>query len=95
LDERLSELVFIVEKGNSPYVLTTSLRYSTTAGQITELIMQNNLRDEARNAKKNFEKQLLVIKTLPQKYPKDDQEIKYVIDDANYLEIYIGKLSSL
>lgn len=95
LDERLSELVFIVKTGNSRYVLTTSLRYSTTAGQITELIIQNNLKNEAPKAKEKFENQLLIVKDLPQKYPKDDDEIKYIIDDANYLEIYIKQLSSL
>lgn len=93
LDKRLTELVYIVENGNSSYVLTTSLRYSTTAGQVTELIIENNLKDQAEKTKEKFEAHLLIVKDLPQKYPKDDEEIKYIIDDANYLKIYIDLLS--
>lgn len=95
LDKRLAELTFIVEKGISSYVLTTSLRYSTTAGQITEQIIQSGLKDELQKAKEKFEAHLLIVNDLPQKYPKDDEEIKYIIDDTNYLKIYINLLSSL
>jgi len=95
LDNRLAELSFITENEASPYVLSTSLRYSTTLGQITDLIIQNNMVDEVPTAKEKFSTQLTVVENLISKYPKDDSEFKYIIDDANYLEIYIGKLSSL
>jgi hypothetical protein len=95
LDKRLAELEFIVKEGKSSYVLTTSLRYSTTAGQITELIIQNNLKNESQKAKEKLESHFLIVKDLPQKYPKTDEEVKYIIDDANYLKIYINQLSSL
>ena len=95
LDNRLAELSFITGSDASPYVLSTSLRYSTTLGQITDLITQNNMVDEVPTAKEKFSTQLTVVKNLINKYPKDDGEFKYVVDDANYLEIYINKLSSL
>lgn len=95
LDKRLLELNSVVESGNSPYILNTSLRYSTTAGQITELIIQNNLKNQASKAREKFEDQFLIVKSLPSKYSKADGEVKYIIDDANYLRIYIDQLSSL
>jgi hypothetical protein len=95
LDRRLAELSFIAGSGASPYVLSTSLRYSTTLGQITDLIVQNNMTDEVLTAKEKFDMQLTIVENLINKYPKDDSEFKYVVDDANYLEIYINKLSSL
>lgn len=95
LDNRLAELSFITENEASPYVLSTSLRYSTTLGQITDLIIQNNMVDEVPTAKEKFSTQLTVVENLISKYPKDDSEFKYIVDDANYLVIYIDKLSSL
>ncbi len=94
LDKRLGELDFIVRNGYSPYILTSSLRYSTTAGQITELIVNNNLKDESQKAKNKFETHMLIVKDLSNKYLKNDGEIKYVIDDINYLQKYIDLLSS-
>src|SRR3990172_11929828 len=94
LDERLRELEFIVETGNSQYVLTTSLRYSTTAGQITELIINNNLKGESQKAKEKFGNHLQVVKDLPAKYPKADEEVKFIIDDVNYLTTYVNLFSS-
>lgn len=95
LDNRLAELSFITESGASPYILSTSLRYSTTLGQITDLIVQNNMIDEVPTAKQKFNAQLTIVKNLINKYPNDDSEFKYIVDGANYLEIYINKLSSL
>jgi hypothetical protein len=94
LDKRLTELVFIVEKGVSPAVLSSSLRYSTTAGQITELIINNDLTDEAKIAEEKFETHLSVVESLPQKYTGDESETKFITDDANYLRVYIDQLSS-
>lgn len=94
LDNRLTELIFIAENQISSQVLTTSLRYSTTVGQITELIIKDNLKGEAQKAKEKFEAHLLIVKELSQTYPKDDSEAKYIIDDVNYLQTYINLLSS-
>ena len=94
LDKRLAELAYVVENRISPQVLNTSLRYSTTVGQITELIVKNNLTDEVPTAKEKFNSQLAVIKNLINRYPKDDSEAKFIIDDANYLQVYVDQLSS-
>ncbi len=94
LDKRLAELIHIIEVGASPYVLTTSLRYSTTAGQITELIINNDLKDESQKAKEKLEGQLLIVEKLPGKYSGTGDEVKFIIDDINYLKTYIDMLSS-
>lgn len=94
-EKRLAELRYIVIKGESPHVLKASLRFFTTTGQITELIIENGFKDEAQKAKEKFESQLPIISDLIQNYPKDDGEVKFVVDDRNYLIIYIDQLSSL
>jgi hypothetical protein len=94
LDNRLAELSFIIDNKISSCVLSTSLRYSTTLGQITDLIIYNNMTYEVPIVTEKFDKQLIMIKNLINKYPKDDSEFKYLVDDKNYLEIYINKFSS-
>ncbi len=94
-EKRLAELKYIVMNGESRHVLKASLRFSTTTGQITELIIENGFTDEAQKAKEKFESQLLIINDLIQNYPKDDGEVKFVVDDRNYLIIYIDLLSPL
>jgi hypothetical protein len=94
LDKRLAELTFIVENKASSQILNTSLRYSTTAGQTVEIVIDNNMTDKLEKTKQKLEGHLLIVKNLIQKYPSDDSEAKFIIDDANYLQIYINKLSS-
>ncbi len=95
LEERRNELAYVVEKGNSHYVLKSAQRYSTTAGEITELILNNNLYDQAKVAQERFRTHLPLIAELITKYPKNDDEIKFVKDDVNYLNIYLEKLQTL
>lgn len=93
LDLRLSELQFLVLNNESPYILNASLRYSTTAGQITDLISQNNLVDQKPIAKQKFEDHLTKIEQLISSGHDNNGEIKYVTDDINYLKTYLSKLA--
>jgi hypothetical protein len=93
LDKRLSELTYIVENGVSQGILTSSLRYSTTAGQITDIIIQNNFKDEAKKARGKFAIHYAIVKNLLQKYSGNASEMKFITDDLNYLTIYIKLLS--
>lgn len=94
LDNRLAELIFVVGGEIPSGILTSSLRYSTTVGEITELIINNNLKDESVVVRKKLESQSMVLKDLLQKYTKIGDEGKYITDDINYLRIYIDKLTS-
>lgn len=95
LEERRNELEYVVEKGKSQYVLKSAQRYSTIAGKITELIVKNNLYDQAKIAQEKFRTHLPIIAGLITKYPKQDDEIKFVKDDVNYLKLYLEKLQTL
>lgn len=98
LDNRLAELSNVVKNKNYNYVLPSSSRYSTLAGQITDLVVTNNLKDLAAKIKIQFENHRKILYGLYVFYPKnlpDNVEWKYVQDDYNYLKIYLDKLSQI
>lgn len=97
LNARLEELSNVVKNKNYDYVLPSASRYSTTAGQITELIIANNLRDKVEDTKNQFLAQLQVLQEIYVIYPKnfDNEEYKYIEDDINYLNLYLDKLSKI
>lgn len=94
LESRLSELQNQVNNQSYGYILPSALRYSTLAGQITDLIVVNHLTEKAEETKKQFlnhQKALDVIYVI---YPKNTEnvEYKYIQDDFNYLKLYLDKL---
>lgn len=96
LDTRLIELQNVVKNKNYDYVLKASLRYSTLAGRITELIVANNMIEQANVTREKFLSHQEIINTLYVAYPKnipDNEEWKYILDDFNYLGLYLDKLS--
>lgn len=97
LNNRLYELDAVVKNKNYGYVLPAASRYSTLAGQITDLVIMNNMKDKVSSLKQTFEDHLQVLNDLYIIYPKnipDNEEWKYIKDDYNYLKIYLDKLSS-
>lgn len=98
LNIRLEELQNIVKNKSYDYVLKSSLRYSTLAGQITDLIIANNLTNQAGAIKEQFLSHRGFLDTLYVIYPKnipDNVEWKYIQDDFNYLGLYLDKLSKI
>lgn len=99
LNNRLYELDAVVKGKNYGYVLSAASRYSTLAGQITDLIITNNLKDKASSIKQIFENHYKTLVDLYVFYPKNDpennHEWKYIQDDYNYLKIYLDKLTSV
>lgn len=98
LNNRLEELRNLVNNKSYNYVLPSSLRYSTLAGQITDYIALNNLKDKVEQVKQTFENHSKLLDNLYVIYPKNDPnnvEWKYIQDDYNYLKIYLDKLSKL
>lgn len=97
LDSRLEELQNVVKNKNYDYVLRSSLRYSTLAGQITDLIVSNNLTDKIETARNQFLNHQKLLDTLYVAYPKntDNLEYKYIQDDFNYLKLYLDKLANI
>lgn len=94
LDERLNELVSLIENRQFDYILTSSLRYSTTAGLLTEMIINRQMNDSIPAVQKKFKKHQKIIKELDDSYPKDEnEEWKFIQDDYNYLTIYSQQLA--
>lgn len=97
LDIRLLELKNLVKNKQYDYLLSSSLRYSTFAGQITELVTANNLTDKVDAIKNQFLNHQKLLDALYVAYPKNTEnlEYKYIQDDFNYLGIYLDQLSKI
>lgn len=95
LNKRLAELDSQIRRQSYDYILPSSLRYSALAGQITDLVIANNLTDKVDSIKKMFLDHQKVLHNLDIIYPKntDNWEWKYIQDDINYLKLYLDKLS--
>lgn len=95
LETRLQELQSQVNNKSYGYILPSASRYSTLAGQITELIVANNMVDKVNALKSQFERHKKVLDDLYVIYPKntDNMEYKYIQDDFNYLILYLDKLA--
>lgn len=97
LESRLSELQNQVNNKSYDYILSSALRYSTLAGQITDLIVANNLTDQVAETKNQFLSHKKALDTVYIIYPKntDNVEWKYIQDDYNYLGLYLNKLAKV
>lgn len=96
LDKRLEELKTVIKNRESNLILTSSLRYSTTAGLMTEIIKSNRLIDVINATQEKFKKHQEVLKKLDDTYPKDEgEEWKFIQDDYNYLSIYLQQLTNV
>lgn len=98
LDDRLSELQNLIKNQNYNYTLPSAQRYSTLAGQITEIVIANNLTDKVEPLKNKFIAQKKIVNDIYVAYPKNrpgDEEWKYIQDDFNYLNLYLDKLNKV
>lgn len=98
LESRLQELQNVVKNKSYDDVLKASLRYSTLAGQITELIETNNLTEKVEIVRDQFLNHQKILDALYVAYPKnipDNVEWKYIQDDFNYLGLYLDKLEKV
>lgn len=98
LDSRAQELDNIVKNKSYGQVLKASLRYFTLAGQITDLIIDNNLKDKVQPIKAQFLNHQKIIYATYVYYPKnlpENEEWKYILDDVNYLKLYLDKLEKI
>lgn len=97
LNIRLDEIKYLVNNKKYNFLLDASLRYSTLSGEITDLIILNNLKSQLEPVKNQFLYHKEILNGLYIKYPKntDNVEYKYLEDDMNYLDIYLNKLAKL
>lgn len=96
LEKRLKDLSTVIDDGEPSYILSSSLRYSTTAGQLTEYMQKNNMKGDVPTVLNIFKEHQKTLSELINSYPKDrDGEWKYIQDDINYLDTYSEYLSKL
>lgn len=97
LNSRLQEVQDVLNHKNYTYLLYASLRYSTLAGQITDLVVVNNMTGKVPALKEQFLNHQKALDTLYVAYPKNTEnlEYKYIQDDFNYLRLYLDKLEKV
>ncbi len=97
LSSRLEELQNVFDHKSYDYILPAASRYSTLAGQITALVVANNLTDKAAVIKNQFLNHQKIVKAIYVAYPKntDNVEYKYIEDDYNYLGLYLDQLAKV
>ncbi len=96
LDQRLAELDHLVKSQQYTYLWSSSLRYAAVAGNLTDYIIANNLKDKIPVVTEQFRNHQRALYALYVYYPKNinNDEWKYVLDDINYLNGNLEKLST-
>jgi hypothetical protein len=91
LDKRFDELqrVYIIDHF---YILSSSLRYSTTAGEATKYIVDNNLTGNVLPLKRKFESHKKLAEKMAREYKGKGESASYIQDIANYADIYQNSL---
>lgn len=90
---RLAELKYVVEKKEMGYFEQTTLRYFSTAGQLTSVLMKSNKKDQSTLVKNEFSSQIPVLEKLRDNYDATTAEWRFIQDDINYLKGYMNDLS--
>jgi len=91
---RIAELKYTVDNKDIVNIQTASQRYSTTAGQMTEIVTKNNLNSEKEYLKNLFSEQVSLIEKWQAVYKYDSAEWLFLKWDIDYLKLYSEKLSS-
>lgn len=95
LTKRLSELDFIVQNDEITFLETSSQRYESTAGQLTEMIIAKKLTEEVDETVKLFEEHQKAIENIRDNYEYGISEWRLIMNDYNSLGIYIEKLRNI
>lgn len=93
LNSRLSEYKYIVDSKNIAYIEKVSQRYETTAGQLTELIIEKNMKEEINSTIELLNSHKLIIGGMKDDFLFDSLEWRLLMNGLNSLEIYLEKLS--
>ena len=91
---RIAELKFVVERDDIANLQNSSQRYSTTAGQITEVITKNSLNSEKEYFRKLFKDHTLLLEQLQTNYKYDSGQWLFLKWDIDYLKLYSERLSN-
>lgn len=99
LSKRLNELEYLTNNKKTYLLWQSSLRYAATAGEVTDVIINNNLKDQADQFVEKFKQHQEAINNLLTNYPGDndptEENSKFLTDAINSLTSYIDKLSQV
>lgn len=97
LNKRLQELVNIGSGQKYDYFVPASQRYDTTAGELTQLIVTNNLKGRAKPTQEEFTKHKVVIKYLLEHHVSDKFPNLWAMvgGTLDYLDLYSTELDKL
>lgn len=94
LDKRLSELAYISDNKNTAFIETTSSRYESTAGQLTEALIKFNNPAKEKDAKEKFANHLEILSKIQTNFSPTTAEWRFIENDINSLRIYSQQISN-
>ncbi len=89
---RLAEFKYVVDKKDISNLQTTSERYFTTAGELTDLILKNKLEAKKGNAVMLFEDHVKVAAELEKSYSDDTAQWRLIRYTSDNLQTYLSEL---
>ncbi len=91
LSKRLAELKYVVDNKDISNIQTTSQRYYTTAGDLTQFTIKNN---QDKNAfKEQLSSHLLILENLKKEFNDTTAEWRFIEHDIDYIKTYISQLN--
>ncbi len=91
LNTRLAELKYVVDNKDIPNIQTTSQRYYTAAGDLTEFVIKNNL--DKKVLRNQLSSHLLVLESLKKEFNDTTAEWRFLEHDFDYIKAYILQLN--
>lgn len=89
--KRLAKLKYVVDQKDGAYMEQTSIRYFTSAGQLTEYVLSKTP-ERKEETKQLLSGQPVSIEQLEKSYDDTTAEWRFLKQDADNLKIYISKL---
>ncbi len=91
LNRRLAELKYVVDNKDISNIQTTSQRYYTQAGNLTQFVLKNNL--DKKDLEGLLNKHLTSIREFKRQYNDNTAEWRFINHDEGYINIYISQLN--
>lgn len=94
-EKRLAELKYITDNNQGDQLEELSSRYSTYLGQLTELVLKNQMKDKKQELLDMYSNHLQVLEELAKSYDSNTGLGMLMQHDINYVKIYSGQINDL
>lgn len=95
INERFEEIEHVIEKKEYDLVLSTSLRYSTTAGETVEIVRAHNLTAFRKPIEQTFATHKKKFAHYEDTVIVEGGHLGFLRDAINYLDLYSENLKSV